>query len=86
MLPPDEWESVLGGITGTIVHGSERISSNRLLDALSVGTIPAFPVRPGATPELGIAGAGNQTALGRRRLLIDFGTEIMECPSSVTPA
>jgi hypothetical protein len=25
MLPPDQWDSVLGSITGTIVHGSERV-------------------------------------------------------------
>ena len=42
MLEPDQWDSVLGSITGTIVHGSERISSNRLLDALDVGDDPVL--------------------------------------------
>jgi len=42
MLEPDQWDSVSGSITGTIVHGSERISSNRLLDALDVGDDPVL--------------------------------------------
>jgi hypothetical protein len=42
MLEPAQWDSVLGSITGTIVRGSERISSNRLLDALDVGDDPVL--------------------------------------------
>ena len=40
MLPPDEWDSVLGRITGTIYRGTERISSNALLNLLEVGPDP----------------------------------------------
>ena len=36
MIEPDRWDSVLGSVRGTIVHGGERISSNRLLDLLGV--------------------------------------------------
>jgi len=42
MLEPDRWDSVLSSITGTIVRGTERISSNRLLDALGVGDDPVL--------------------------------------------
>jgi len=34
---PNEWESVLSGARGTIYRGTERISSNRLLDLLGRG-------------------------------------------------
>lgn len=34
MLEPNEWDSVLSGARGTIYRGTERISSNRLLDLL----------------------------------------------------
>ena len=37
MLEPREWESVLTGARGTIYRGTERISSNRLLDLLGRG-------------------------------------------------
>ena len=37
MLEPNEWESVLSGASGTIYRGTERISSNRLLDLLGRG-------------------------------------------------
>ena len=40
MLEPDQWDSVLGNVTGTIVHGSERVSSNRLMDLLGVENDP----------------------------------------------
>jgi hypothetical protein len=30
MLEPDQWDSVLGRIAGTIYRGTERISSNAL--------------------------------------------------------
>jgi hypothetical protein len=42
MLEPDQWDSVLSSVRGTIVRGgSERISSNRLLDRWVLGTIPS---------------------------------------------
>jgi hypothetical protein len=34
VLEPNEWDSVLSGARGTIYRGTERISSNRLLDLL----------------------------------------------------
>ena len=40
MLEPDEWDSVPGSVTGTIYRGTERISSNALLNALEYPTIP----------------------------------------------
>jgi hypothetical protein len=40
MLAPDQWESVLGSISGTVHRGIERISSNALLSALEVGPDP----------------------------------------------
>ena len=40
MLEPDQWDSILGSVTGTIVHGSERVSSNRLMDLLGVENAP----------------------------------------------
>jgi hypothetical protein len=43
MIEPDRWDSVLGSVRGTIVRGgSERISSNRLLDLLGVDADPAL--------------------------------------------
>jgi hypothetical protein len=40
MLEPDQWDAVLSRITGTIYRGTERISSNALLNALEVGPDP----------------------------------------------
>ena len=40
MLARDEWDRVLACVTGTIVRGTERVSSNRLLDLLEVGPDP----------------------------------------------
>jgi hypothetical protein len=40
MLEPDQWDSVLGSVTGTIYRGTERISSNALLNVLEVGPDP----------------------------------------------
>jgi hypothetical protein len=40
MLGPDQWASVLGSFTGTIYRGTERISSNALLNLLEVGPDP----------------------------------------------
>jgi len=37
VLEPNEWDSVLSGARGTIYGGTERISSNRLLDLLGRG-------------------------------------------------
>ena len=43
MLEPDQWDRVLGSITGTIVHGTERVSFSRLLALLEVGPDPVTP-------------------------------------------
>jgi hypothetical protein len=40
MLEPDQWEDVLSKITGTVYRGTERISSNALLNLLEVGPDP----------------------------------------------
>jgi hypothetical protein len=40
MLEPDQWDQVLGSITGTVYRGTERISSNALLNVLEVGHDP----------------------------------------------
>ena len=40
MLEPDQWDAVLSRITGTIYRGTERISSNALLNVLEVGPDP----------------------------------------------
>jgi hypothetical protein len=40
MLEPDQWDAVLSRITGTIYRGTERISSNALLNVLEVGPGP----------------------------------------------
>jgi hypothetical protein len=40
MLAPDQWDSVLGSISGTVHRGIERVSSNALLSALDVGPDP----------------------------------------------
>ena len=42
MLEPDEWDSALSSITGTLVRGIERISSNALLNLLEVGPDPVI--------------------------------------------
>src|SRR5215471_5679858 len=42
MIEPDRWDSVLGSVRGTIVRGTERISSNRLLDLLGVDADPVL--------------------------------------------
>src|SRR6516225_12221381 len=42
MLEPDERDSVLGSVTGTIYRGTERISSNALLNALGVPNDPSL--------------------------------------------
>jgi len=40
MLEPDQWDAVLSRVTGTIYRGTERISSNALLNALEVSLDP----------------------------------------------
>ena len=40
MLEPDQWDSVLGSVAGTVYRGIERISSNALLNLLEVGPDP----------------------------------------------
>jgi hypothetical protein len=58
MLEPDEWDSVLGSVTGTIYRGTERISSNVLLNALGVPDDPSLiPAR--------IFSASQRTAIRR---------------------
>jgi hypothetical protein len=42
MLEADHWDRVLANVKGTIVRGTERVSSNRLLDELGVGPDPAI--------------------------------------------
>jgi hypothetical protein len=42
MLEPDQWEDVLGRIAGTVSRGTERISSNALLNLLEVGPDPVL--------------------------------------------
>jgi hypothetical protein len=40
MLEPDQWDTVLGSVAGTVYRGTERISSNALLALLEVGPDP----------------------------------------------
>src|SRR5438128_7483967 len=49
MLEPDQWDSVLGSVTGTIYRGTERISSNALLNVLEVGPRSRRPAEGGET-------------------------------------
>jgi hypothetical protein len=70
MLEPDQWDAVLSRVSGTIYRGTERISSNALLNLLEVGPDPA-------TPKLAIACAGNQTDFRRRRLLTDVAERML---------
>jgi hypothetical protein len=37
MLEPDQWDAVLSRITGMVYRGTERVSSNALLNLLEVG-------------------------------------------------
>jgi hypothetical protein len=45
MLELDQWDGVLGRITGTVYRGTERISSNALLNLLEVGPDPVLRQR-----------------------------------------
>jgi hypothetical protein len=47
MLEPDQWDAVLSRITGTVYRGTERISSNALLNLLEVGPDPIARQRMG---------------------------------------
>jgi hypothetical protein len=40
MLEPDQWEDALSKVTGMVYRGTERISSNALLNLLEVGPAP----------------------------------------------
>jgi len=40
MLEPDQWNSALSSITGTLVRGTERVSTAYCLDLLGVGAAP----------------------------------------------
>jgi hypothetical protein len=40
MIEPDQWDTALSRITGTIYRGTERVSSNALLNLLEVGPDP----------------------------------------------
>ena len=42
MLEPDQWDAVLSRITGAVYRGTERISSNALLNLLEVGPDPVI--------------------------------------------
>jgi hypothetical protein len=37
MLEADQWDAVLSRITGPVYRGTERVSSNALLNLLEVG-------------------------------------------------
>jgi hypothetical protein len=36
MLEPDQWDSVLSTIVGTVYRGAERVASSAIIDALGV--------------------------------------------------
>jgi hypothetical protein len=42
MLEPDQWEDVLSKVMGAVYRGTERISSNALLNLLEVGPDPVI--------------------------------------------
>jgi hypothetical protein len=48
MLEPDQWDAVLSRITGTVYRGTERISSNALLNLLEA--ISASRLSPAPSP------------------------------------
>jgi hypothetical protein len=54
MLEPDQWVTVLGRITGTVYRGTERISSNALLNLLGVD---ADPVTRQKVAKRGVSGS-----------------------------
>ena len=58
MLEPDHWDNVLSRITGTIYRGTERISSNRLLDLLGVDGDPVTRQKVGKRSKIFDRGLG----------------------------
>jgi hypothetical protein len=51
MLEPDQWDAVLSRITGTVYRGTERVSSNALLNALEVGPDPVLRQKVAKRPK-----------------------------------
>jgi hypothetical protein len=47
MLEPDQWDAALSRITGTVYRGTERVSSNALLNLLEVGPDPILRQKVG---------------------------------------
>jgi hypothetical protein len=47
MLEPDQWNAVLSRVTGMVYRGTERISSNALLNLLEVGPDPVIRQKVG---------------------------------------
>src|SRR5262249_16219352 len=45
MLELDQWNSALSSITGTLVRGTERVSTGHCLDLLEVGPDPVLRQR-----------------------------------------
>ena len=45
MLEPDQWNSALNSITGTLIRGTERVSTAHCLDLLEVGPDPVLRQR-----------------------------------------
>jgi hypothetical protein len=45
MLEPEQWDSALSNIAGALVRGTERISSNAVLNLLDVGPDPVLRQR-----------------------------------------
>jgi hypothetical protein len=51
MLGLEQWNSTLSGITGTLVRGTERITSSALFNALEVGPDPSTRQKVGKRTE-----------------------------------
>jgi len=45
MLEPDQWQSALSSITGTVARGIERVSTAHCLDLLGVDANPVLRQR-----------------------------------------
>jgi hypothetical protein len=58
MLQPEHWNSALSSITGTVYRGTERISSNALLNLLEVGPDPVLRQKMGKRTDGEPAGGG----------------------------
>jgi hypothetical protein len=50
MLEPNPWDAVLSRITGTLVRGTERVSTAHCLDLLEVGPDPVIRQKVGKRP------------------------------------